>query len=75
MDEADRDLSPDSLPDSSDPNGPCPRCGRVASFSACGFADVTFRKDGVFATSRDGEYQRLATQRVAVMECSGCHDR
>lgn len=66
---------PDSLPDSADPSGPCPRCGRVASFAISGFGDVTFRKDGVHAVNRDGTYERLATQRVSMLECSGCHDR
>lgn len=66
---------PDTSPDSADPNGPCPRCGRVAHFSVSGVADVTFRKDGIFAANRDGSYQRLATQRAAILECGGCHDR
>lgn len=66
---------PDSLPDSSDPSGPCPRCGRVASFTPSGSGDVTFRKDGVHSISPDGTYQRLSRQRVSLLECSGCHDR
>lgn len=66
---------PDSLPDSTDPNGPCPRCGRVAHFSAVGTADVTFRKDGIRAANRDGSFSRLSTQRASILECSGCGDR
>ncbi len=66
---------PDRLPDSSDPNGPCPRCGRVANFQPCGTADVTFRKDGGFVQYGDGSYGRQANQRAAILECSGCRDR
>ena len=66
---------PDRLPDSTDPNGPCPRCGRVANFAPAGVADVTFRKDGTYVANRDGSYERLSTQRVAILECSGCRDR
>jgi hypothetical protein len=47
----------------------------VANFSFSGAADVTFRKDGIRAANRDGTYERLATQQVAILECSGCHDR
>lgn len=75
MSTEDQTRDPDSLPDSTDPNGPCPRCGRVAHFSTCGAAELTFRKDGSHAINRDGTYQRIATQRVAVLECDGCHDR
>jgi len=66
---------PDRLPDSNDPNGPCPRCGRVAHFSGAGTADATFRKDGIYAANRDGTYDRLSTQRVAILECDACGDR
>lgn len=73
--EADTQSSdPDRLPDSTDPNGPCPRCGRVANFALFGDADVTFKRD-VFTSGRDGSYGRSANQRVAVLECSGCNDR
>jgi hypothetical protein len=65
----------DSLPDSTDPNGPCPRCGRVANFQPCGVAEITFRKDGGYYQNHDGTYGRPATQRVAILECSGCRDR
>lgn len=68
-------FDPDSLPDSTDPNGPCPRCGRVASFSICGVAEVTFRKDGSYALGPSGGPERIAVQRASILECSGCHDR
>jgi hypothetical protein len=67
--------NPDSLPDSTDPNGPCPRCGRVASFAVCGSEAVTFRKDGSYAVGQSGVPERIANQRVSILQCSGCRDR
>ncbi len=71
---AHRTPDPDRLPDSTDPNGPCPRCGRVANFQSCGVADVAF-KHGVHAMNRRGTTERLTSQRVATLECSGCNER
>lgn len=71
---ADRSPDPDRLPDSTDPNGPCPRCGRVANFQSCGVAEMTF-KHGGYAMNSNGTRERLASQRVAILECSGCNDR
>ena len=59
---------PDRLPDSSDPNGPCPRCGRVAHFRSLGSAPLTYRTD-VFASG--GE--RLPNQRASILECDACN--
>jgi hypothetical protein len=36
---------------------------------------VTFRKDGIRVANPDGSYERLPTQRVAILECSSCKDR
>lgn len=36
---------------------------------------MTFRKDGTSVANRDGSYERLSTQRVAILECSGFRDR
>ena len=58
---------PDSLPDSSDPNGPCPRCGRVAHFRLLGSAPVGYRVD-VFGS--DGS--RIPNQQATVFECDAC---
>jgi hypothetical protein len=69
------DSDPDRLPDSTDPNGPCPRCGRVANFQSFGAVEVTFRKSGGYVQYGDGSLRRPANQRVAILECSGCHDR
>lgn len=71
----DRQRDPDALPDSTDPSGPCPRCGRVSSFELIGSLPVTGRNDGHYAMGRDGTYERLWTERATVMECGGCADR
>lgn len=61
---------PDSLPDSNDPNGVCPRCRRVAHFVLAGVGDgLSFRAD-VFGPG--GE--RIANQRAVVMHCQACHN-
>ena len=74
MADTEHDLpDPDSLPDSSDPNGPCPRCGRVANFEIYGSHSVTFDKGG-YAVGPAG-HERIDRERVSVLECSGCHDR
>ncbi|MEY2421776.1 MAG: hypothetical protein QOI95_1843 [Acidimicrobiaceae bacterium] len=65
---------PDSLPDSSDPSGPCPRCGRVASFTLKGAAPVTYVKDGSYSIGQSGAPERNEDERVAILECSGCRD-
>ena len=58
---------PDSLPDSTDPNGPCPRCGRIASFDLRGNAPLTYRTN-VFEPGGG----RLPIQRASILECNGC---
>jgi Protein of unknown function (Hypoth_ymh) len=62
---------PDRLPDSSDPNGPCPRCGRPSNFMLRGTAPVTYRADVFYAASVDGD-RRVADQQLVVMECAYC---
>ncbi len=66
---------PDALPDSTDPSGPCPRCGRVSSFSIEATCPVTFRRDGSYAMTSEGLHERRDTERAAVLECRGCRDR
>jgi len=75
MTDLERDPDPERLPDSTDPNGPCPRCGRIANFSVFGTAEVTFRNDGTHLMERDGSFTRVATQRASILECHGCKDR
>ncbi len=66
---------PDSLPDSSDPSGPCPRCGRVSNFTVVNTVPVTFRKDGTYWTGPGGVPERPHDAHAAVLECNGCRDR
>lgn len=66
-----RPPDPDSLPDSDDPTGPCPRCGRPSNFTPLGWVPVSFRED-VFAAERGGGYTRLEAERVTVLECAYC---
>lgn len=64
---------PDRLPDSSDPGGPCPRCGRVSSFDLIGTVPVTF--DGGQVALRSAGDGRTWSEQATVLQCSGCHDR
>ena len=51
--------NPESLPDSADLGGPCPRCVRVAAFEHLG---------GSTALKPDG------SERVITVRCMGCQD-
>ena len=57
--------NPDTLPDSSDPSGPCPRCGRTSNFQV-----------GGIGTIRTGQFPHIGGQitieRVMVVTCMGC---
>ncbi len=61
----------DRLPDSSDPSGPCPRCGRPSNFTLRGRAPVTYRTDVYLAAPVEGD-RRIADQQLVVMECAYC---
>lgn len=62
---------PDTFPDSTDPSGPCPRCGRVSNFSLIERSlPVSFRKDVFYPGGA-----RLGYQQVSILECNGCQDR
>ena len=65
--------NPDTLPDSSDPNGPCPRCGRASNFTTVAAVPISFRKD-VFGMGRQGEQIPISEQQVSVLQCHGCAD-
>lgn len=65
--------NPDSPPDSTDPAGPCPRCGRVSNFSVEGTAPVTF--GGGYSVTYEGRQERIDVQRASILECSGCRAR
>lgn len=60
-------LDSDSLPDSNDPNGPCPRCGRIAHFNPIGQAPLDYRRGVVLSNG-----QHLPNQRVSVFICNAC---
>jgi hypothetical protein len=65
---------PDTPPDSSDPAGACPRCGRVSNFTLIGAVPVTFAGGG-YTITFEGEQERIDSQRAAILECSGCRAR
>lgn len=52
--------NPESLPERSDPSGPCPRCGFIAAFDHPGNAFTPLNFDG--------------SERVIVLKCMGCRD-
>jgi hypothetical protein len=66
--------NPDTPPDSHDPAGSCPRCGRVSNFSIEATVPVTFSVGGYVVTGY-GAQERIDVQRASVLECSGCHER
>jgi uncharacterized protein DUF4145 len=62
----------DALPDSTEPHGPCPRCGRVSNFSSQGSLPVSYDSN-VFAAS-GGQPKRIDVVRVSSLECNGCKE-
>ncbi|MGO8905525.1 MAG: DUF4145 domain-containing protein [Solirubrobacteraceae bacterium] len=62
--------NPDTPPDSSDPSGICPRCGRASNFALLGSLPVSF--GGSYIQNRDGEMIPDAIDRVSSLRCSGC---
>ncbi len=69
-DPTDPPRNPDSLPDSSDPSGPCPRCGRPSNFELRSYGDVTYHPT-LMVSGRTGN-ERVPIERVVVLECSYC---
>jgi hypothetical protein len=67
------DRDPDRLPDSTDPSGPCPRCGRVSNFGVAGSTPVTFGNTAI--QHPDGRTERNHIEQATVLECAGCHQR
>lgn len=65
-----RQPDPDTLPDSSDLSGPCPRCGRTSNFVAIGTVPVTF--DGRTVNLRDGRGIDSWIEQVTSLRCMGC---
>ncbi len=62
--------NPDTPPDSSDPSGVCPRCGRASNFKVLGSLPVSF--GGSYIQTRDGEMIPDAIDRVSSFLCMGC---
>lgn len=58
-----RQRDPDTLPDSSDPSGPCPWCGRVSNFNR----QLAFP---LFPSANNAAANPL--QRISVLQCQGC---
>jgi hypothetical protein len=63
---------PDSPPDSRDPGGPCPRCGRTSTFEKLGTLPLTFDQT-VRVAERDGSLHFDASERVTMLMCRGCN--
>jgi hypothetical protein len=62
--------SRDRLPDSADPSGCCPRCGRVSDVSVQLAEAISFTGEWVSITASNRS--RDFDQRVVVMECNSC---
>jgi Domain of unknown function (DUF4145) len=59
---------PDRLPDSTDPSGPCPRCGNRSNYGLTATHPVTYTS----LQPAPSTGIRPSTERVAVLECMGC---
>lgn len=65
---------PDTPPDSTDPAGICPRCGRTSNFRPVAESIPLAFMGGVMAYGgAGGGGERIPTERVTVFECLGCH--
>lgn len=62
--------NPDTPPDSNDPTGLCPRCGRVSNFAPLGLLPLTY--GGANLINQDGRHEREVLDRVTSFLCSGC---
>jgi hypothetical protein len=63
--------NPDTPPDSSDPSGRCPRCGRVSNFEPLG--DLPLTSGGHVLQRPDGTTERDVLDRVSAFRCRGCN--
>lgn len=61
----------DALPDSTSPDGPCPRCHRMSNFGLVGSLPVAY-EEGRYAVGQGGHAERISDQRVSVLQCFGC---
>ncbi|MCF4121753.1 DUF4145 domain-containing protein [Antribacter sp. KLBMP9083] len=58
---------PDTLPTSADPTGPCPRCGRVSSFSQAGSLPTRTAFHAVLG-------DHVPIERAVMLVCQGCRE-
>lgn len=61
----------DALPDSTEPNGPCPRCGRVSNFGRVGSLPLSFNSSVLIGP--DNKSMRDHDEQVTVLGCPGCN--
>jgi Domain of unknown function (DUF4145) len=65
-------MSEETLPDSNDPHGPCPRCGRLSNFAVIGELPLSY-DNTMSLRPADGRSSRGYDERVSVLTCQGCH--
>src|SRR5918992_4302585 len=63
--------NPETPPDSADPTGICPRCGRLSNFQVLGSLPVTVEEGG-YAVTAEGRHERLHPEQVSALLCMGC---
>ncbi len=61
----------DVLPDSTDPHGPCPRCGRLSNFTVKGQAPLNYDGRG-FSLGQNGQQEPTYDEQLSVLQCQGC---
>jgi len=64
---------PDTPPDSVDPAGICPRCGRLSNFRLVA-EPIPLLYSGTVMEQSGGRTTRMYHERVSVFECLGCHE-
>src|SRR5260370_42043922 len=70
-DDPDPEPNPDTPPDSADPTGICPRCGRNYNFKGVS-APIPLWFTGLQITNRDGSSELDPAERVNAMFFMGC---
>jgi len=61
----------ETLPDSTSPYGPCPRCGRLSNFTIKVSAPVTY--DGGSMAVGGMQHEPTHDEQLTVLQCQGCH--
>ncbi len=61
----------DVLPDSTDLNGACPRCGRQSNFTLRGRSPLTYDGKG-YTVRQDGRREPTYDEQLSVLQCQGC---